>query len=646
MNLSLFRKEKKESNIKRKKLLDIFMTLFSTLEIIFIVLFLFCSKMMDSFNVYMFFIILLFIFILFFVFFYFIRVKHKTIFNIIALIITFIILLTFIIYFSFPKNSNYEDVDKNKNSIFSNHKVMIIVPHEDDDINIFGGLYEQYISYGSDVYTVFVTNGDYYNIGEKRINEAIDCMKLCGVPEEKVIFLGYGDNWNEKYPHIYNASENEVIESHAGKTQTYGTELHPAFNESLYTNYNYLNDLEKVILNIRPDIIYCVDKDSHIDHKATSLAFEKVMGRILKEDNTYKPIVLKGFAYKTAWTAKKDFYSRNILSTVEPLIEDNSQYFEWNSRVRLPIKASTISRSILGSKIYKELKCYASQNAIFEAESIINGDKVFWERPTKSLIYNSIIETTSGNSNLLNDFMLSDNNDLKENEVNYSDGIWIPEASDQEKSITIKLSEPTNFNYIYLYDNPSLVDNILNIEISLDNGKSYQTGELNKNGSATICKVEGINVSEIRVKLTEYEGSYAGLSEIEVYDEKPKTSFNFIKIMDEEDNFVYDYITDGEVNLKVYNSTLDSDFSYSHYDAYTDNPKCFITILDDYINVKCPKNEKCIVTVVDKNSQCMDSVLITNKDNFIEIKQENEKRMNTIFYNVLDIVDSLLINKQ
>ena len=62
-----------------------------------------------------------------------------------------------------------------------------------------------------------MTNGDYYGIGETRIREAISLYDFLGLPEDHVIFLGYGDNLHTQDYHIYNAPESEVIPSQIKK---------------------------------------------------------------------------------------------------------------------------------------------------------------------------------------------------------------------------------------------------------------------------------------------------------------------------------------------------------------------------------------------------------------------------------------------
>ncbi len=209
----------------------------------------------------------------------------------------------------FVHSMRYREVDFGKDKLFGNKKVMLIVPHEDDDINVLGGVIDEYIQYGSELYVVFTTNGDYYGreVAEQRIHEALSLYRYLRVPEDNIVFLGYGDYLCKDGHHIYNGSEDEVFASGAGMSETYATEDHPPYKEKQpFTKENILNDLRSVILDVRPDVIFCVDYDPHVDHEACSLFFEKAMGKILLEELDYSPEAYKGFGYSTAWEAEKD----------------------------------------------------------------------------------------------------------------------------------------------------------------------------------------------------------------------------------------------------------------------------------------------------------------------------------------------------
>ena len=78
-------------------------------------------------------------------------------------------------------------------SQFKNKKVMVIVPHEDDDLLISGQVLPSMYKNGADVRVVFATNGDKRVSAYTRQSEACNALEKLGIPREKVIFLGYPD---------------------------------------------------------------------------------------------------------------------------------------------------------------------------------------------------------------------------------------------------------------------------------------------------------------------------------------------------------------------------------------------------------------------------------------------------------------------
>ncbi len=502
---------------------------------------------------------------------------------------------------NFSENGGYADADTGKRQLYAGQKVMLIVPHQDDDINVLGGVMEEYVKYGSQLYPVFVTNGDAEVPSQTRFREALDMFAGIGVPGENIIFLGYGDTWKEDGPHLYNAQPGQVMESFAGKTATYGTEAAPVFRVGrAYTVDNLLEDLQDVILTCRPDVIFCSDYDSHIDHKAVTLAFEKVMGRILKQERDYAPLVFKGYAYKTAWFADADFFETNILSTQNVFADpywQKPEVYRWEDRVRLPVNPATLSRSVFSAGGYRSLAAYESQSAHLHAAGILNGDKVFWQRETDSLCLNAEIAATSGNAALLNDFMLLENNQLTDALHMPYDGAWVPEANDEEKTVSVTLGRTSNLERIVLYDNPSETDNVLNAVIVLENGFEIQTGPLNPGGAATEVPLKRAITGSFTVQILETEGDRAGLTEIEAFEREKSGGNPYIKLMDEAGQFVYDYWMDpsGEETFRLYVRGMGSE--PSAYTVSVDNARCQAIWEESRLCVNCPVGETAVITV-------------------------------------------------
>lgn len=97
----------------------------------------------------------------------------------------------YLLWLPFAKTSHdFEDVDNGKTACYGNKKVLLIVPHQDDEINVLGGIFEEFIKYGSTVHIVYaITNG---TIQGFRYTEALNLCKHIGIPDSNVTFLGYG----------------------------------------------------------------------------------------------------------------------------------------------------------------------------------------------------------------------------------------------------------------------------------------------------------------------------------------------------------------------------------------------------------------------------------------------------------------------
>ena len=87
--------------------------------------------------------------------------------------------------------------------------LLVIVPHEDDELAIAGAMIYGAVQQKMNIKVVFVTNGDYYrHEGIIRIREAEEALGELGVAPENIIFLGYGDQTQTR--HLYNSVPEEI----------------------------------------------------------------------------------------------------------------------------------------------------------------------------------------------------------------------------------------------------------------------------------------------------------------------------------------------------------------------------------------------------------------------------------------------------
>ena len=447
-------------------------------------------------------------------------------------------------------------------SQFKNKKVMVIVPHEDDDLLISGQVLPSMYKNGADVRVVFATNGDKRVSAYTRQSEACNALEKLGIPREKVIFLGYPDGTQLYVGKKAYSFSSGWDHTYAGKGfkdyhfDRFGT-------HAQYTAENMVDDIESVILEYRPDYILAIDFDTHTDHRGVSISFEKAMERILKKESGYTPKVLKCFGYSLAWKSKPDFYALNIKSTVmqdreknnDPSYETDVPQYRWSSRVRLPIDKKSLSHSILRCSEYKALSEHLSQYAYCYSERIINGDSVYWNRRTDSLTYNADISVSSGDASLLNDFrLIGVGNRTAGPHVKLENCVSRFDKNDAQKAVTVKFDSPKTVSCVSLYDNFGLNSNILGGVITFSDGSKVEVPALNADGSETRVVFEPKhNITSFTFKVTEYEG-VAGLDEIEAFENADyDMGFSLIKLKNADtDDYIYNYlITPDEKSLNL-----------------------------------------------------------------------------------------------
>lgn len=511
------------------------------------------------------------------------------------IIIFFLVISLLIATTNMDYGNNFTNSIDNS-EIFSKKKVMVIVPHEDDEINLAGATIKRLTDNGNDVNIVFATNGDYEGLGAERIKEAVDAVNMLGVTSENVIFLGYGDGWEKAGNHIYNSEDDKIIESHIGKNETYGTDEYLDFRSktsgspSSYTRENYKRDMKDVIEEYFPDIIFAVDFDSHADHKATSLIFEEALCEVLKINNEYSPKVFKGFAYNTAWMAKDDFYSLNLESTLIPAKDrlvrkdyelDVPQYL-WVERVRFPVPKEMLSYTQNSNLVNKAFRKHKTQRASGQTGNVANSDQVFWERETESITYNSEVIASSGEAKYINDFKLIDSSNVKDMTI-IGQCVWIPDKDDSKKSFRINFDSPTDIEKLVVYDNFSLEDNILKGTVKFSDGSEMEINNINYNGAATIVKFpRKKDIEFLEFTIDKYEGDNPGICEFEVYEKDESKETEYIKLIldNENETFIYRYTVENEKEIPL------NLYSYPKLDENLGLEDCDVSTNSDEIEFK------------------------------------------------------------
>lgn len=162
-----------------------------------------------------------------------------------------------------------------------NGTILVVVPHSDDEIILFGGLIQRALKEKHDVHVALITNGDYEATTEEegitRPLETLEGLRVLGLSEDRIHLMGYADIGMPKEESFVwrlwvSQNENHVEPSHVG-VHTYGPANHPDFHSSRhsvpapYTKKAFREDLLELLNVVKPDMVFTTHpEDAHGDH--------------------------------------------------------------------------------------------------------------------------------------------------------------------------------------------------------------------------------------------------------------------------------------------------------------------------------------------------------------------------------------------
>lgn len=460
------------------------------------------------------------------------------------------------------------DAEMQMLTFFENKTVMVVVPHEDDEINVAGSLLAQFRNkIPCDV--VFMTNGDCFVNAARRQREAEKSLKLFGIRKEHIIFLGYPDVTDLQNGCVYATDQDSIFVSEAGYAQTYaagGRKEYVYQKKGCHHKYcrdNCIQDLKNVIWEKKPDVIITNDMDNHPNHRELSILIEEALGEIIasKKNIDYYPVLMKTLAYDLAFYALEDYSVYNLRSTVKKSIWENT-YLDWDTRLRLPVPNNARTKILSRNIIYRAMWRHHSQTGYKAAGRIANSDKIFWIRRTDGKAYKASIAASSGDVRYLNDFKLVCTD---ERLIVDCTKIWTPKPEDTQKKFRMIFNENVEIDRIILYENKLPENDIVKAVLRFSNGFETEVQSIKHDGSATIVKVPvQENIGWVEFQIIESIGKFAGLNEIEVYEPSECKPW-FLKLC-VGDDYVYEYYpNDFILNLNV--------VAYDLYGNLLDLPK-------------------------------------------------------------------------
>jgi LmbE family N-acetylglucosaminyl deacetylase len=302
-------------------------------------------------------------------------------------------------------------------------RILILAPHPDDETIGCAGIIQEAVRLKAKIQVVYLTNGDhnqfafivyekrptfrkseFIHMGEVRRREAIKAMKLLGLNENNLVFLGYPDfgtftifskYWQDKKP--FRSLLTRISSVPYKENLSFGAP---------YIGGSILNDLKKVLLDYKPNKIFVSHPaDTNVDHKALYLFLQialRDLDKLIPE-----PRVYPYFIHCVGWPLPRHYHPQ--LSLMPPKQFLDSQ-IDWFGFTLTPEQLSNKHQAILCYKSQTEssafyLLSFARQNELF-------GDYLKIELKKQASLKNQKISSFNS-SNMFTDSVVSELGNLE-----------------------------------------------------------------------------------------------------------------------------------------------------------------------------------------------------------------------------------------
>ena len=275
---------------------------------------------------------------------------------------------------------------------YSGYKhLLVIVPHQDDEILLGGGLIYEMLQQQKKVTVCIVTNGDYecedYSKGRGRLRETLAGLATLGLSEENVVFLGYADTGMPREESflmkLYKETKGEKVYPSVTSDKTYGLEEKQDFHfqcfgeHGIYCRDTLVGDLRELLWRINPDVVLTThESDLHGDHEALFYFIKDILQEI---DGTQRPDLLVGLVHSTegdeTWPQREGsvYQCPNGIETSR---------LQWEERMILPLRNQCKGGHKEENLKYKSLCCYEialEPNAVEYLMAFIKEEEIFWK---------------------------------------------------------------------------------------------------------------------------------------------------------------------------------------------------------------------------------------------------------------------------
>lgn len=459
------------------------------------------------------------------------------------------------IRFEFPKLSSDLEIkeihfDGLDAGISSGKKIMVLAPHQDDEMLMAGGIIKRAVDVGDTVKVLLATNGDYNGkgSGEGRIVETINALDAIGLDSNNIIFLGYADTgglggaqtYQDSFLYkLYTGQEDEIFKSRWDNQFTYGNSNakqdyhYEKWGEhAAYTRENFLNDLQTAIQEYSPTDIYVPSRyDMHFDHAYLGLFATEAIQNIQSEDTSYNPTLHESIIHSCAGDSNWPIVNsdeKGILALNMPEGLETLTMFQWNDRENINVPYSMRQTPFAYNLKDRALRLYTSQYYDYIG-SFAKVNEIFWTRDFSSFAKTATVTASSQKNN--NDGKIDQSavkavdgvrdgaaEGLPYSHPRYPHAEWVSDDETVGAWINLDFGMKKNISKIVLYDRPSEDNQIISGKLVFDDGSEIKVGELPNNGRPLEIEIAK-NSASVKFVVTGVSDSTvaAGLAEIEVY---------------------------------------------------------------------------------------------------------------------------------
>ncbi len=272
--------------------------------------------------------------------------------------------------------------------------IMVVVPHQDDEVLLYAGILYQAKRLGREVKVVIVTNGDCgcrdYTKGHERLRETIRGMGRLGIPEEDLIFLGYADTGMPREEsflwQLYEEKEQDKRLRSDCSDRTYGLPEKPEYHwerwgeHAPYTRSMVAQDLRDVLAAYKPEYLFTTCKeDTHGDHAGLYLFLQEILQALRREED-YRPELFCGLVHSAAGDDIWPERTGKVFTCPENLEESGG--LRWDERYRFMLPEEMAQEKGQENLKYQALLQYETAlepGAYAFLMSFVKAEEIFWK---------------------------------------------------------------------------------------------------------------------------------------------------------------------------------------------------------------------------------------------------------------------------